>query len=56
MEKEKTPDGRLEGIFHGSHLVLVDGQGRVRAYYDSDDEKVVDRVVRDVGLLLNRGG
>ncbi len=55
MGKEKSDDGRFEGIFHGSHLVLVDGKGQVRGYYDSDDEKVVDRVVRDVGLLLNRG-
>ncbi len=53
--KEKSDDGRFEGIFHGSHLVLVDGKGQLRGYYDSDDEKVVDKVVRDVGLLVNRG-
>ncbi len=53
--KERSDDGRFEGIFHGSHLVLVDGKGQVRGYYDSDDEKVVDKVVRDVGLLVNRG-
>ncbi len=53
--KEKSDDGRFEGIFHGSHLVLVDGKGRVRRYYDSEDEKVVEKVVRDVGLLVNRG-
>jgi len=45
-----------EGIFHGTHLVLVDGRGRVRGYYDSADDAVVDRVVRDAGLLVNRGG
>lgn len=45
-----------EGIFHGTHLVLVDGLGRVRGYYDSADEEVVDRVVRDAGMLVNRGG
>jgi protein SCO1/2 len=44
------------GIFHGSHLVLVDGRGRIRGFYDSEEEKVVDRVVRDAGLLVNRGG
>lgn len=46
---------RPEEIFHGSHLVLVDGRGRVRGYYDSEDEQVVERVVRDAGLLVNRG-
>jgi protein SCO1/2 len=55
MGKERGDDGRFEGIFHGSHLVLLDGQGRVRGYYDSDDESLVDQVVRDVGLLVNRG-
>jgi protein SCO1/2 len=53
--REQGDDGRFDGIFHGSHLVLVDQQGRVRAYYDSDDSDVVDRVSRDAGLLANRG-
>jgi protein SCO1/2 len=53
--REKSDDGRFDGIFHGSHLVLVDQRGRVRGYYDSDDRDVVDRVVRDAGLLANRG-
>jgi protein SCO1/2 len=53
--REKSDDGRLDGIFHGSHLVLVDQRGRVRRYYDSDDRDVVEQVVRDAGLLANRG-
>ncbi|BDG08471.1 SCO family protein [Anaeromyxobacter paludicola] len=55
MEKQQKEDGRLEGIFHGSHLVLVDGQGRIRGYYDTDDEFVVEHAVRDARLLVNRG-
>jgi protein SCO1/2 len=53
--REKSDDGRFDGIFHGSHLVLVDQRGRVRGYYDSDDRDVVEQVVRDAGLLANRG-
>jgi protein SCO1/2 len=53
--REKSDDGRFEGIFHGSHLVLVDQRGRIRGYYDSDESGVVDQVVRDAGLLANRG-
>jgi protein SCO1 len=53
--RERSEDGRFEGIFHGSHLVLVDQGGRVRGYYDSSDAGVVDQVVRDAGLLANRG-
>jgi len=56
MGREKSDDGSADGIFHGSHLVLVDGRGRVRGYYDPDDPAAVDRVVRDAGLLANRGG
>lgn len=44
-----------EGILHGIQLVLVDGEGRIRGYYDPDDANTVDRVVRDAALLVNRG-
>jgi protein SCO1/2 len=43
------------GISHGSHLVLVDGAGRIRGYYDPEAPGAVDRVVRDAALLVNRG-
>lgn len=55
MGKEQGQGGGFEGIFHGSHLVLVDARGRVRGYYDPEDPDAVDRVVRDAGLLVNRG-
>jgi len=41
--------------FHGTHLVLVDGEGRIRGYYDPEDAGAVERVVRDAALLVNRG-
>src|SRR6266478_170080 len=44
-----------QDISHGTHLVLVDGEGRIRGYYDSDGADVVERVVRDAALLVNRG-
>lgn len=43
------------GISHGSHLVLVDGAGGIRGYYDPEDPRVVEQVVRDAALLVNRG-
>ncbi len=54
MGTEKGDDG-AEGVFHDTHLVLVDQRGRIRGYYDSSEEKVIDRVVRDAALLVNRG-
>lgn len=41
-------------IGHGSHFVLVDGAQRIRGYYDLSDEKAMDELLRDVGLLINR--
>ncbi len=35
-------------LIHGVHLVLVDGQGRIRGYYDSTDDDALQRLVRDV--------
>ncbi len=42
-------------ISHGTHLVLIDGAGRIRGYYDPEAADVVDRVVLDAALLVNRG-
>jgi cytochrome oxidase Cu insertion factor (SCO1/SenC/PrrC family) len=39
-----------------THFVLVDPTMRVRAVYNARDPDVVERVLFDVGLLVNRGG
>ncbi len=39
-------------IQHSARLVVVDLQGRIRQYYDSKDADVLQRVERDVALLL----
>ena len=54
MGREPEHQGR-DGMFHGTHLVLVDGEGRIRGYYDPEDADAVERVVRDAALLVNRG-
>jgi hypothetical protein len=55
MVMEKGADGDPDGIFHGSHLVLVDGVGRIRGYYDTSDADVIERVVRDGRALVESG-
>jgi protein SCO1/2 len=55
MTMEKGDDGDPDGIFHGSHLVLVDGLGRIRGYYDTSDADVVQRVARDARALVESG-
>jgi protein SCO1 len=42
------------GMFHGSHFVLVDPRMQIRGYYDSTDAEAIDRLLRDVGLLIAR--
>lgn len=56
MERQTGAGGGFEGVLHGTALVLVDGLGRIRGFYDPDDDGAVDRLVRDAGLLVNRGG
>jgi protein SCO1/2 len=45
----------VRGISHGTQLVLVDRDGRIRGYYDPQEAGAVDRIVRDAALLVNRG-
>jgi protein SCO1/2 len=51
----EADDASQAGISHGTHLVLVDGQRRIRGYYDPDDAAAIDRLVLDAALLVNRG-
>lgn len=49
----RPPGGGPADLVHGTALVLVDGRGRIRGYYDPQEDGAVDRVVRDAGLLVN---
>jgi len=52
-----TPAGEQDfaSLFHGTHLVLVDSELRVRGYYDSAAADVEDRLLQDATMLINRG-
>lgn len=39
-------------ILHSSKLVLVDRLGRIRGYYDSDDEPALQQLLRDTKRLV----
>ena len=43
-------------ILHSTKFVLVDGQYRIRGYYDGTDAKDVARLITDVRRLLAAGG
>jgi protein SCO1 len=44
-------DDDFLSIVHGVHLVLVDAEGHIRGYYDSNDAEALERLVRDAHHL-----
>jgi protein SCO1 len=53
-ELDKVSEAFLFGrihVDHSSRFVLVDGQGRVRGFYQTDESGVVERLVKDIALL-----
>lgn len=40
------------GYIHSGAFILIDKQGRIRAYYDGTDPGRVDRMIKDMDLLL----
>lgn len=50
MEMPKDQQQPGDGPFlHSGKLVLVDRAGRIRGYYDSDDNAAVERLIADSG-------
>ena len=45
-----------EAVLHSTRLVLVDGDGRIRGYYDGTDDAAVQKLGDDVRRLAARGG
>jgi protein SCO1/2 len=41
-------------LTHGVHVVLVDGRGRIRGYYDSNDADALERLQGDARRLAER--
>ena len=50
-----TPDG-LPELFHSQKFALLDGQGRVRGYYDSTDDLSLAQLRKDIARLVDRSG
>lgn len=56
-QRVAIPAARVSEVFHGTHLVLVDAELRVRGYYGSSDADVEDRILADLATLgRERGG
>jgi protein SCO1/2 len=44
----------IASLTHGVHVVLVDGRGRIRGYYDSNDADALERLQDDARRLAER--
>lgn len=49
-------EGVTEPIIHSTRYVLVDAQGAIRGYYDSQDEGSIKKLKKDLEALEGEGG
>ena len=49
----RPADADFMSIVHGVHFVLVDRDGNIRGYYDSQVPEAIDALVQQAGLLAN---
>jgi protein SCO1/2 len=48
---DTTPVSPDEMILHSTRFVLVDGQGKIRGYYEAFDEKALEKLVQDLRAI-----
>ncbi len=51
----QVPDGNNNpAYFHSSRLVLVDGETKIRGYYESNDPQALHKLTHDIKLILGQ--
>jgi protein SCO1/2 len=53
---ERSGEGESFSILHGSHLVLIDGAGRIRGYYDAQAGESMAKLRGDLARLVEAAG
>jgi protein SCO1/2 len=51
LDGKATPGVEHFGLFHGSHLVLVDGAGKIRGYYRTSEDEPMKQLLSDAATL-----
>jgi protein SCO1/2 len=52
LDRDAFKLGNIDGTFeHSTRFVLVDRQGRIRAYYDTSEAAAIQKVIADVKAL-----
>ena len=47
-------DGGFQDFVHTENIVLVDGEGRLRGFYDGTDSKAMSQLFSDLEFLLKK--
>jgi protein SCO1 len=53
LDGKPTPGADHLGLFHGSHLVLVDGGGQIRGYYRTSEDAQMKQLLDDAARLVS---
>jgi len=51
LDGKATPGAKDFGLFHGSHLVLVDGSAQIRGYYRTSEDEQMAQLLKDAAQL-----
>jgi protein SCO1/2 len=52
LDRDAFKLGNIDGTLqHSTRFVLVDGQGRIRGYYDTSEAAVISKVISDIRTL-----
>ena len=51
LDGKATEGAEHFGLFHGSHLVLVDGAGKIRGYYRTSEDEQMAALLKDAAAL-----
>jgi protein SCO1/2 len=51
LDGKATEGAEHFGLFHGSHLVLVDGAGKIRGYYRTSEDEQMKQLLVDAKAL-----
>lgn len=54
MERQGEDEDGIPDIVHGGHFVLLDGKGRIRGYYNSDDVERIQIMLKHAAWLTQQ--
>jgi protein SCO1 len=57
LDRDAFKLGNIDATMqHSTRFALVDGQGRIRGYYDTSESSAIPKVISDIGALARERG